>query len=377
MAFPVVSSPLKNYHLMMDIAFLYYYANLGGVTSVVKSRMPALKAAGWRVHAFFERDVGGVLDLRRAGLDTVQVVPNLRKKPAAVLDRAKVDILTTIDMPETIVPLRQVFAGPIIYEIHTPIESVLLRTTAAELDQADRVLVPSRWSQEWVREKVPDAWDRSKVAVVPNIIDRTLFHPHGGEVAASERPMVVWVGKIASYKRWRDAVRVLGVVRKTIECDVIFITGGDSNERSTQDFLTELMSCGLFGRSSWYHNLPVDEMANVYRECRDTGGIVLSTSEAESFCLVAHEAMSCGVPVAAAIAGALPEVFPGDLSELLFDIGEVDHASRIIVETLRDRGLWSRLSLQCLEVQKNFDPGVLGQTYVDELGAITRLARAA
>ena len=55
----------------MNLGFLYYYANLGGVTSVLKSRMPALTKAGWNAHAFFAKDLGGVTDLRMAGVATV------------------------------------------------------------------------------------------------------------------------------------------------------------------------------------------------------------------------------------------------------------------------------------------------------------------
>lgn len=361
----------------MDIAFLYYYANLGGVTSVIKSRMPALRAAGWKVHTFFTQDVGGVADLRQAQVDSVHVLPELQKNPSVLFAKFNVDLVTVIDMPETIGALRQSYRGPLIYEIHTPIDRVLLRTTAIDLQNSDRVLVPSRWSQSWVRERIHGSWDHGKVGVAPNIIDRSVFFAPPGRPISPARPKIVWVGKIAAYKRWRDAVRILGSVKKAIDCDVIFITGGESTERNTQDFLTELISCELFGRCAWYYNLPVDEMANVYRDCCSAGGLVLSTSEAESFCLVAHEAMSCGVPVVAAKAGALPEVYSGSLSQLLFDIGDLDKATHIIVDALKNRALWSRLSSHGLAEQEKYAPEALSQVYLGELRQATLMANAA
>ena len=360
----------------MNLGFLYYYANLGGVTSVIKSRMPALTRAGCVMHAFFAKDLGGVTDLLQAGVATVRIVSDLAANPAAAFARSKIDVLTVVDMPETIAPLRDRFSGPIIYEVHTPIEKVLLKTTAADLHQVDRVLVPSLWSQGWVRERISGTWDRDKVAVVPNIIDREIFRPAHAVVRPS-RPIVLWVGKVAAYKRWRDAVRILGTVRQHIECDVVFVTGSELDERSTQDFLTELVACGMFGRCSWYHNLPIDEMANLYRDCCTSGGLVLSTSEAESFCLVAHEAMSCGVPVVAAKAGALPEVYPGLLEQLLFEIGEVDDAARIVVELLRDWSLWLKMSARGLREQENYDPEGLRQVYLAELHEAARMSQAA
>lgn len=361
----------------MNVGFLYYYANLGGVTSVIKSRMPALRDAGWNAHAFFAQDVGGVGDLEQAGLASVQVIGDLARNPAVVLDRTDIDVLTVVDMPETIGPLRERFSGPIVYEVHTPIDRVLLKTTPEDLNRVDRVLVPSRWSQSWMREKIHGPWDRSKVAVVPNIIDRSLFRPPSTMATPIGRQTIVWVGKIAAYKRWRDAVRILGTVRQSVDCDIIFVTGGDSNERNTQDFLTELISCGLFGRCAWYYNLPADEMANLYRDCFMAGGLVLSTSEAESFCLVAHEAMSCGVPVVAARAGALPEVYSGTLARQLFEIGEVDHAAQIAVDLLTGRSLWLEMSESGLRQQQSYDSEALRMTYLAELQLAVRIPTAA
>lgn len=360
----------------MNLGFLYYYANLGGVTSVIKSRMPVLRDAGWTTHAFFAQDVGGVGDLAQAGLASVQVIADLAKHPSTALDRANIDVLTVVDMPEAIVPLRERFSGPIVYEVHTPIDRVLLKTTAEDLERVDRILVPSRWSRDWMTEKIHGSWDRTKVAVVPNIIDRSLFHPPSVAVGAiAGRPMILWVGKIAAYKRWRDAVRILGAVRQSVECDIVFVTGGESGERNTQDFLTELISCGLFGRCGWYYNLPAEEMAALYRDCFTMNGLVLSTSEAESFCLVAHEAMSCGVPVAAARAGALPEVYPGALARLLFDVGEVEHAAQIILDLLNDRALWLEMSAAGLRQQQSYDVDALRTMYLTELQRAIRTPR--
>jgi glycosyltransferase involved in cell wall biosynthesis len=359
----------------MNLGFLYYYANLGGVTSVVKSRTPVLAKAGWNVHAFFAKDLGGVSDLRQAGVATVQIVPSIATNPTSVLANCNLDLLTVVDMPEVIRPLRDHFSGPLVFEVHTPIEKVLQKVVAADLDNVDRLLVPSLWSQRWVGERIRGTWDRGKVAVVPNIIDREVFRP-ARTFARPLRPLILWVGKIAAYKRWRDAVRILGKVRREVECDVAFATGSEVDEQGTQEFLTEMAACDMLGRCSWYHNLPTNEMANLYRDCGATGGLVLSTSEAESFCLVAHEAMSCGVPVVAARAGALPEAYPGVLRQLLFDVGDVDHAARIAVELLRDASLWLQMRADGLREQESYDSETLKKVYLTELQKAMRRLRA-
>lgn len=361
----------------MKLAYVYYYANQGGVTSVIKSRIPALHAAGVEVHGIFETDVGGVSDLVAGGLKSVKVKPQLRSDAGLILEEGKFDIITLIDMPELLLPLRAQTNARIVYEIHTPIERVLLRTTAADMDAADVCYVPSRWSRDWVVESIPGNWDRDKVVVMPNIIDREIFRPSkasrlltiNAEAGRThqKRPTILWVGKIAAYKRWRDAVRILSLVYRKLPSKIVFVTGGEMNERTTEDFLAEKMACGLFGKCDWYHNLSIREMGNVYREAAASDGMLLSTSEAESFCLVVHEAMSCGLPVAAAAAGALPEIFKEQLGELLFHVGDVENADAIIRSVVTKPQRWSHVQQLSLEVQSHFDSEQLGHFYTHSL----------
>lgn len=105
-----------------------------------------LAKAGWNVHAFLAWDLGGVSDLRQAGVATVQIVPSIATNPTSVLANCNLDLLTVVDMPEVIGPLRDHFSGPLVFGVHTPIEKVLQKVVAADLDNVDRLLVPSLWS---------------------------------------------------------------------------------------------------------------------------------------------------------------------------------------------------------------------------------------
>ena len=61
----------------LRLAYLYYYANLGGVTSVIKSRLPLLRRLGWRVDAYFDRESGGLAELLAHGVDRARVVGSI------------------------------------------------------------------------------------------------------------------------------------------------------------------------------------------------------------------------------------------------------------------------------------------------------------
>ena len=76
--------------------------------------------------------------------------------------------------------------------------------------------------------------------------------------------------------------------------------------------------------------------------------ILLVTSRMESFCLVALEAMACGVPVVASRVGGLPEVVLDGKTGLLFDIDQPNQAVQSVLDLLSDPERYKQMSEFCI-----------------------------
>jgi glycosyltransferase involved in cell wall biosynthesis len=247
--------------------------------------------------------------------------------------------------------------------VHTPILSNLLRVRTEDLAAASRVIVPSEWSRAWTLQNIGGAYDQSGVQVVPNIIDRRIFRTREAS-PKRDRPLLLWVGKMAHYKRWQDAVRIMGALNAVIPADFCFATGGHCSPNDTEAFLHEMSECGLTGPVRWIHNAPIDHMAELYADAAASGGLLLSTSEAESFCLGVHEAMSCGAPVVAARAGAIAELLVDGLDGLTFEVGDIGAAVRVAAEVLGDPQVRQSAVRGGLRRQRDFDSAELEQLYL-------------
>jgi len=301
----------------------YLYCNRGGVTSVVKQRLRALRAAEWEVDAIFFRDYGGAADLRAAGVGEVRIQERgFPTEAARMAAEGAYDCLVVFDAPEVIGAAKEHYAGPVLYEIHTPIRASLLKNSAETLLQSDRVVVPSGWSKAWILEEFP-AVPAGKIAVMPNIVDESLFQRRGPTRAELEKTLL-WVGKLSEYKNWKEGIRIgLSFLKEHREWRFFILTGGVYTPDTVGPLLRSLEDDEIADRCTWVRDLDYPEMARLYRGVAAGGGMLLSTSLRESFCLVVHEAIRCGVPVVSTDVGPIPEAIRDGVNGFLYQPGDV------------------------------------------------------
>lgn len=138
----------------------------------------------------------------------------------------------------------------------------------------------------------PDYYDRHRSqypsALIPNGVNPDVFHPGPGERAKlglqNEKPVVLMVSALASFKRVLEGIRVVAQVS-----EVQLVVAGDGELRHEVEELGNRLMPGRFRRIT----LPRSEMPGLYR----SADIFLHMSQDEPSANAYIEALSTGLPI--------------------------------------------------------------------------------
>lgn len=352
----------------LRILYVYIYCNMGGVTSVLKQRALHLALRGYHMDALFQVDYGGREDLLRAGLSNVFIERDIRQAAIRMTQSGRYDVVTVIDMPHIAGDLVERTSARIHYEIHTPMEEVLLTNDNDVLRAVEKIVVPSRWSKAWVTRHYPGV-PAERVVVCPNIVDPSVFFPPQTQAAKKDQP-VVWVGKFGAYKNWPLALEIVATYLQGDPArQAYFVTGGRLTSEVLDTFLGEITRRALVDRVIWLHDLEHSSMAELYRDIAARGGSILSCSKSESFCMVLHEAGRCGVPNVATAAGAVAELVENDSSGVIFDETQPERAVVGLERLATDPAFRTRIIDGLNARLRAFDPEHLISAYLSSLSS--------
>jgi N-acetyl-alpha-D-glucosaminyl L-malate synthase BshA len=172
--------------------------------------------------------------------------------------------------------------------------------------------------------------------VVPNFIDGSRFYPprrQHGERHTRSRPRIIHISNFRPIKDPQSMARIFLGIRARLDAELWLI--GDGEEMPA---VRALMQHSAFADDVHYVGLQTDIVPALHQ-----ADLLLMTSRYESFCLVALEAMACGVPVLATRVGGLPEVVRHGQTGLLFPLGAhdvvVDMAVGLLSEPPRLRAM--------------------------------------
>jgi glycosyltransferase involved in cell wall biosynthesis len=168
------------------------------------------------------------------------------------------------------------------------------------------------------------------------------FEPLAELPVKSEKPVVVFVGRLVRAKRPDDAVRAFGRVREKMPDAELWVVGDGYFRKG----LERLAGDGV----RFFGGLGDVERRELVRRC----WVLVHPSIREGWGLNVVEANALGVPCVAYDVAGLRDSVKDGVTGVLVRSGDVDGLARGLVGVLGDEGLRMRLSVNALEFARGF-----------------------
>ena len=244
--------------------------------------------------------------------------------------------------------------------------AVLSRLEGRNARSADLVFVTSDYAARAAAEAYGLA--SADVRVAPEALDDEIFRRaaaalEAGPAPEHRQPVVLSVARQYRRKDTPTLLRAFATVASELPDARLRVVGGGPRLAPARRLASGL---GLEGRVTFTGPLAsVDALDEEYRRAR----VFCLPSRQEGFGIVFLEAMAYGLPIAAARAGAVPEVAPAGLTSLLVEPGDAPALARDLLRLLTDRGLAARLGAAGPPRARRFDWPATASAFLDGLVA--------
>lgn len=202
--------------------------------------------------------------------------------------------------------------------------------------------------------------------VIPNFVDIDRFRPRVSSRSWA-RPRIAHVSNFRPVKQPESMARIADLVMQRVESE-LWLVGDGEGMPAVEAVLEARLARGQvrrFGLRQDVENILPDT------------DLLLVTSRTESFCLVALEALACGVPVVAPRVGGLPEVVQHGRNGFLFDPDDEEQAAALAVRILSDRSLHARMRSDSRRQARALSAAAVIPRYEALYRAVVRANRAA
>ncbi|NGQ94539.1 N-acetyl-alpha-D-glucosaminyl L-malate synthase BshA [Brevibacillus sp. SYP-B805] len=209
------------------------------------------------------------------------------------------------------------------------------------IEQSDLVTAVSH---DLIRQTVELLQVNKRIEPVYNFVDKRRYYPRDASrlkkvFAPNGEKVLMHISNFRPVKRVGDVVEVFRLVHQQLPVKLLFIGEGPDLNKARQ----QLFDLGLI------HDVHFLGRQEDVAEVISMADVMLLPSEKESFGLVALEAMACGVPVVATVAGGLPEVVADGECGFLCEIGDVEKMAEKTLLLLQDEKLYQRFSRNGIE----------------------------
>ena len=192
------------------------------------------------------------------------------------------------------------------------------------LQSADRVATPTETAASALRL----LGYRGEIHCISNGIDTEHFKPKPASndlkdrLGLDDRPVVLYTGRLDAEKQMDVWLRAADIVRRN--SDVQFVVGGNGSDRPRLEELSHELK--LDTHVTFIGYVSDDDFPLLY----NLADVYFVTSPVELQSIATLEAISSGLPVVAARAGALPELVGEGENGMLFTPGNINEAAEAL-----------------------------------------------
>lgn len=319
------------------ILSIYPNCSKGGMSTVYRSR--ALANPHEHHDFLFMNDRGGHEAFDTIPNGSYRIYPKGRFDPAVkyITSMFEFDEIRITSQPELASQLSRKLTNKVVYEFHTSTLAIIDKELAAlDVESLRAIQTPSRWLTQAVTRRVEHRW-ASKCTTVPNLVDGNMFHKkvESAQMTIGDGAIpLLWIGRFDKGKNFNDFLRVVSSLPSNYV--PLAVVSYESQPDRISRALLEARVYGLGERLRTFLNLSQDHLASLYAWTRDQGGVLVSTSLAESFGYSVAEALACGLPAVSYRVGGVPEVPTCGTPERLVAVGDTDAMTRAILEVSGD-----------------------------------------
>ena len=207
-----------------------------------------------------------------------------------------------------------------------PLQAIFLKALEKRVRDYDNIIAVSNTTK---RDLSKLGVNEEKIHVIYNGVDHEKYKP--GE--KSEKPMILWIGRMKKYKNPFDSLRIYKKLTKKAE--MVVVGGGDLAIEFAR--ISEGMGVKYLGK------VTEEEKIKLYQKA----WIVLSTSYIEGWGMTVIEANACGTPVVAYATGSMPEIIKEGVNGFLVPYKDYDYAAKVI-DTILEENIIKELSKKSL-----------------------------
>jgi len=187
---------------------------------------------------------------------------------------------------------------------------------------------------EFMRRRTADFFGiREPIEVIHNFVNCDLYHPDP-EARAKGPKRILHISNFRPVKRVLDCVRAFAKVRLHVDAELVM--AGDGPDRQPAEQLARDLKISdhvrFLGKQDHMERL-IPRMHALHLP-----------SETEAFGLAALEAMACGVPPVATLAGGVPDLITHGVDGYMEPVADIDAQASRLIEILSDTSLHDRLA---------------------------------